>query len=186
MTVMEENVQRAAQEVYARALRLSAETYAEGLSERLGIDVQAGAIKDAAEAAVGNLSDGLVAPLPVEMRRDIAASVMRSAGSRYVPVTASVTLQRWNDLDYAETVGEIKFDCSLALDQLDLKDLPHDPDDLHDKGALNCGDDIFRVGKGLGLVDWDGPYELYIADADEYGEYLEARREREGIEMEAR
>ena len=96
-------------------------------------------------------------------------------------VTAAVTLQRWVN-DYAVTVDEIEFDCTAALDEFDLSDLPYDGD-FYWKGYCDYGDDVFYASVALGLTsEWDGPFEFYIKDGFE--DYMDERVEREyGVEV---
>lgn len=97
------------------------------------------------------------------------------------PVPATVTLQRWV-LDYATEVDEVLFDCRKALDAIPLGDLPAFADGFHDGGACNFGDNIFHEAVRLRLTDdWDGPFELYIADDDAYAAYYDGRAAEAGL-----
>jgi len=101
-------------------------------------------------------------------------------------VGATLVRQQWVN-DYAMEVGEVEFDCFLALEQYKLSELPPYADDLHEKGCLNYGDELFWASSQLGLVsDWDGPFELYV-DSDDYERYMDERVQREyGYEIEER
>ena len=92
-------------------------------------------------------------------------------------VTAYVVLQSERaDSDYLYTVEEVTFDCASALNAFALSDLPEDGD-FHGTGALNFGDDVYYECVRLALcVDWDGPFEFYISDEDEFNDYIEARK----------
>lgn len=91
------------------------------------------------------------------------------------PVDGRIVRQRWNN-DYAITVSENTFDCTDALDTFDLTELPAHAEDLHEHGSLNYGDDIFHAAVRLGIIpDWDGPFEFYIDDEDQYQTYLQNR-----------
>lgn len=101
--------------------------------------------------------------------------------SNQCEVRATLNCEKWDGIkkDYAITVGEIEFECQDALDQYELSELPPYADDMHDKGALNCGDDLFFTSVSMGLVaDWDGPFDLYVDD-EQYECYLDDRVLRE-------
>ena len=93
-------------------------------------------------------------------------------------VMAEFDRQVWQN-DYAVSVGEVEFECQDALDQYKLSDLPPYSDWFHDKGWLNCGDDLFFTSVELGLVpDWNGPFDLYVDD-EQYEYYMDDRVLRE-------
>lgn len=93
-------------------------------------------------------------------------------------VIAVFNRQVWQN-DYAVSVGEVEFECQDALDQYKLSDLPPYSDWLHDRGWLNCGDELFFTSVSLGLVpDWDGPFDLYVND-EMYEYYMDDRVLRE-------
>lgn len=93
-------------------------------------------------------------------------------------VKGTLTRQEWVG-DYAMEVGEVEFDCFLALEQFELSELPPYADDFHDRGYLNSGDGLFWQSVELGLVaDWDGPFEMYVSDFD-YEQYMDERVQRE-------
>lgn len=97
------------------------------------------------------------------------------------PVTGKLVRQAWYGPreDYAMEVGEVEFDCHLALDRYELSELPPYADWLHDRGYLCSGDDLFWTSVNLGLVaDWDGPFEMYVSDF-EYEDYMDERVQRE-------
>jgi hypothetical protein len=131
-----------------------------------------------------NLSPEVIEEAVMSAEDEISAAVSRIINKRIVKsvvsktrviVPASVTLQRWNIHDYAEHCGEVEFDCALALDKIDLADLPEDADDGLNADYL--GDDVFAIAQSLGIVDeWDGPFEFYITDSDAYEKYLAARK----------
>jgi hypothetical protein len=101
----------------------------------------------------------------------------RKAETRLIPVHARLVRQRWIN-DYAITESEETFDCTDALDTFGVNELPKHADDLHACGALNFGDDIFHAAVRLGVTDeWDGPFELYIDNDDEYQRYLQDRHQ---------
>lgn len=98
------------------------------------------------------------------------------------PVPATVTLQRWNMHDYAEEVDEVKFDARGALDCIPLQFLPAFPDDFHDKGACDYGDDVFRAAVRIHAIrDWDGPFEFHVADDEAYAKYYDERAVAAGL-----
>lgn len=92
-------------------------------------------------------------------------------------VSAQVHFQHVNsrgdcDFDHESPI----FDITPVLDGLALDELPIYADDLHDNGVLNYGDDLYHDAVDLKLVeDWDGPFEFYLMDNDEYQTYLESR-----------
>ena len=89
-------------------------------------------------------------------------------------VIALLAQQEWVN-DYAVTTGNVEFEVQDALDKYDLSELPPYASDLHDKGALDCGDALFATSVSLGLVeDWDGPFALYIND-EQYEWYMDDR-----------
>lgn len=86
--------------------------------------------------------------------------------------------QEWVN-DWAMEVGEVEFDCFLALEKYKLSELPPYADGFHDDGYLDSGDDLFLTSASLGLVaDWDGPFEMYV-DPDDYEHYMDERVQRE-------
>lgn len=96
-------------------------------------------------------------------------------------VVATLHRQIWEGPmeDRLHEVGETEFECQDALDKYELSELPPYADDLHDKGALDCGDELFFTSVSMGLVaDWDGPFDLYIDD-EQYEWYLDDRVLRE-------
>lgn len=96
-------------------------------------------------------------------------------------VVATLHRQVWEGPrgDFLHEVGETEYECQDALDRYPLSDLPPYADDLHDKGYLNCGDDLYFTSVSMGLVvDWDGPFDLYIDD-EQYEWYLDDRVFRE-------
>lgn len=105
----------------------------------------------------------------------IAHAVME-AGGEYDRVPAHVVYQVWRN-DYAEEVGEARFDARRALDRLGL--------DL--VSGIEAGrpglvtDDVFYEAAAIGLVDGnDGqPFDCYIDDAEALAAYVEARGKRE-------
>lgn len=101
-------------------------------------------------------------------------------------VGGTLVRQEWVR-DYGMTVGEVEFDCCLALDQYELSELPPCADDFHDKNYLNYGDELFETSVSLGLVpDWDGPFEMYV-NPDDYDVYIAERVRREyGYEISER
>ena len=93
------------------------------------------------------------------------------------PVRGRVVKQSWIH-DYAVTEGEDTFDCVDALDTFSRDSLPQHADDLHEEGILNYGDDIFHAAVSLGLTDeWNGPFEFYIDDDEQYQTYLATRQD---------
>lgn len=110
----------------------------------------------------------------------IIASIAREYRNNHPNITnqceviATLVQQEWVN-DYAAATGNVEFEVQDALDKFDLSELPPYASDLHDKGALAYGDDLFAVSASLGLVeDWDGPFELYIND-EQYEWYMDER-----------
>lgn len=175
-----------AEEAYAVAAKAAARDHARRALEARTDDVD--------DALVERIVDGLgirpekrrVARLSDSVRQDIFNRVMQECGAKSPFVEARVELKAYTTGGYTETVKEVRFDCSSLLDEFSMKDLPEHAADLQDEGALNFGDDIFEAAQDAGLVDWDGPLDLFIDDEEEYSGYLDARREREGIGGEAR
>ena len=137
------------------------------------------------EWSAHNLSPEVIEDAIMSAEDEISAAVSRIINKRIVKwgvsptrviVPARVTLQRWNEHGYAEHCGEVEFDCALALDDIDLADLPEDADN-----GLNAdyqGDYVFEIAQSLGITDeWDGPFEFYISDSDAYEKYLTARKQ---------
>lgn len=94
-------------------------------------------------------------------------------------VSAQVHFQHINfrgdcDFDHESPI----FNITPVLDGLTIDELPIYADDLHDNGVLNYGDDLYHDAVDLKLVeDWDGPFEFYLMDNDEYQAYLKSRLE---------
>ena len=167
-----EDLRAAAHEAYVTAVRASMRVYAAEVSHELGLD-------SARYEAEPTLQQSDVAPIPHELRAALVGSLLATSGRDVPQVTAEVDLQRWV-FDYANHVGTARFDCGPALETIPAADLPRDADEIL-AGALNFGDDIFHSAVHLGIVpDHDGPFEVNV-DPEEYGRYLEARLEREGL-----
>lgn len=170
-----------AEEAYSLALRLSARDYARGCLAREGIED---------EEAVEHLLDldvGLMptfarrAELSTALRMEIEDAAERAVGKTHVPVRASIELGRYDD--YLGWIEEdtIWFDCSRALDQIDIWDLPTYPMGFHDRDACDTGEAVAHAAEELGLVDCTDRVKFYIEDEDAYLRYMADRREKVGL-----
>ena len=98
----------------------------------------------------------------------------RQYESKFGKVEAEVDLQVWKG-DYAMTFDEIRFDCSLALDEFSLEFVKT----LYEGESDYDTDYVFAKAVSLGMVnDHAGPFDCYILDQDELDEYI-AKREKE-------
>ncbi len=133
--------------------------------------------------AVEDAEDDIIAAIAKVLCRHLADE--HESKRRYRDrVTASVDRQVRTERDYLHDVDTIEFDCSLALDNIDLRYLPPVYDGFED-GWCDYGVDVFEESENLGLTDdWDGPFKFYIAHEDEYDRYIAKRVKREyGYEL---
>lgn len=92
-------------------------------------------------------------------------------------VRAAVSLQRWQN-DYAIPSETIHFDCKVALDEMPLFELPANTDSIN---YDYIGDSIFYEAVHAGIVpEWDGPFDFWFEDDEQYYDYLYERKLLEG------